>query len=74
MTSLSGIKVPLPRIVLLVNATFSWDHDSEIRVTTGLVASFVGYSSVSSLRVGVGAATGTDDGAACGDEERRLGG
>ena len=73
-----------------MNATSSWAYDSEIRVTTGQVASFakpfpflrsrrlrfgfglVGWSSVASLGVGVGVASGTDAGAAGGDGERRL--
>ena len=73
-----------------VNATSSWEYDSEIRVAPGWVASFakpfpflrssrlrfgcglVGCSSSSSLGVGVGAAISADDGAACGDGERRL--
>ena len=92
MTSLSEIKVSLTCTVSLVNVTSASDHDSEIKVMTGLVASFakpflflqssrlrfdyghVGCSSIFALGVGVGAAMGTDDGAACGEGERRLGG
>ena len=39
MTSLSGIKIPFPRTVSPVNATSFMAYDSEMRVTTGQVAS-----------------------------------
>ena len=40
MTSLSGIRVPFLRTISLVNATSSCAYDSEMSVTTSLVASF----------------------------------
>ena len=88
MTSLSGIRVPLPRTVSPVNTTSSCD--SEMSVTIGLVASLakpfpflrsshlrfgsrlVHCSSSSSL--GASVVLGADDGAAGGDGERHRGG
>ena len=88
MTTLSGIKVPFPHIVsllkpksdskicvvigLLVSFAKPFPFLRSIRLCFG--RGLVGRSSASCLRVGVGAAPGSDVGVVCGDGERRLGG
>ena len=57
MTSLSGVRVPFPCTVLPVKATSSCAYDSEMSITTSLVASFAKpfpFLRSSHLRLGSG--------------------